>query len=80
MDYKKYKRVFTIVIDSLGAGDAVDAAAFGDSENDMPMLEAAGWGIAMENAEEAVKDKADKVTLSNNEDGIAYAIKKWLLD
>ena len=35
----------------------------------MPMLEAAGWGIAMENAEEAVKDKADKVTLSNNEDG-----------
>ena len=47
---------------------------------DMPMLEAAGWGIAMENAEEAVKDKADKVTLSNNEDGIAYAIKKWLLD
>ena len=34
----------------------------------------------MENAEEAVKDKADKVTLSNNEDGIAYAIKKWLLD
>ena len=57
-----------------------DAAAFGDSENDIPMLEAAGWGIAMENAEEAVKDKADKVTLSNNEDGIAYAIKKWLLD
>lgn len=31
MDYKKYKRVFTIVIDSLGAGDAVDAAAFGDA-------------------------------------------------
>ena len=34
MDYKKYKRVFTIVIDSLGAGDAVDAAAFGDAGTD----------------------------------------------
>lgn len=31
MNYKKYKRVFTIVIDSLGAGDAADAAAFGDA-------------------------------------------------
>ena len=34
MDYKKYKRVFTIVIDSLGAGDAADAAAFGDTGTD----------------------------------------------
>ena len=34
MDCKKYKRVFTIVIDSLGAGDAVDAAAFGDAGTD----------------------------------------------
>ena len=34
MDYKKYKRVFTIVIDSLGVGDAADAAAFGDAGTD----------------------------------------------
>ena len=34
MNYKKYKRVFTIVIDSLGAGDAVDAATFGDAGTD----------------------------------------------
>ena len=34
MDYKKYKRVFIIVIDSLGAGDAVDAATFGDAGTD----------------------------------------------
>ena len=34
MDYKKYKRVFTIVIDSLGAGDSVDAATFGDAGTD----------------------------------------------
>lgn len=55
-----------------------DTAAFGDSENDIPMLEAAGCGVAMENAEDAVKNSADRVTLSNNEDGIAYAIKNWL--
>lgn len=55
-----------------------DTAAFGDSENDIPMLTAAGLGVAMENAEEAVKAKADQVTLSNNQDGIAYAIKNWL--
>ena len=33
-----------------------------------------------ESLKKAVKDKADKITLSNNEDGIAYAIRKWLLD
>lgn len=55
-----------------------DAAAFGDSENDIPMLKAAGCGIAMGNAEEAVKSIADRVTLSNNEDGIAYAIDRFL--
>ena len=52
-----------------------DTAAFGDPENDIPMLTAAGLGVAMENAEEAVKAKADQVTLANNQDGIAYAIK-----
>lgn len=55
-----------------------DTAAFGDSENDIPMLNAAGCGIAMGNAEAAVKESADRITLSNNEDGIAYAIKMWL--
>ena len=59
--------------------DLADVTAFGDSENDIPMLEAAGCGVAMENAEDAVKNSADRITLSNNEDGIAYAIKEWLL-
>ena len=58
--------------------DLEDVAAFGDSENDIPMLEAAGCGVAMANAEEAVKAIANLVTLSNNEDGIAYALKKHL--
>ena len=42
------------------------------------MLEAAGMGVAMGNAQEAVKQAADMVTLSNNEDGIAAALEQLL--
>ena len=52
--------------------DAV--AAIGDSENDIEMLRQAGLGIAMGNALDDVKAKADAVTLSNEEDGVAAAI------
>ncbi len=55
--------------------DPVETVAFGDAENDIPMLRTAGVGVAMGNANEAVKAAADAVTLSNNDDGIAY----WLL-
>ena len=51
--------------------DPKDTVAFGDAENDIPMLKAAGVGVAMANAADAVKAAADGVTLSNNEDGIA---------
>ena len=54
------------------------AIAFGDSENDMEMLRAAGMGIAMANADERVQAAADRVTLSNNEDGIAAALDQLL--
>ena len=53
--------------------------AFGDGENDISMLEAAGIGVAMENAPEVVKAAADMVTRSNDEDGVAYAIEKHVL-
>lgn len=52
--------------------------AFGDHELDIPMIEAAGVGIAMENAIDGLKEKADYVTKSNNEDGIAWALEKLL--
>ena len=52
------------------------SAAFGDSENDIPMLRAAGIGVAMENADPAVKAAADAVTASNNEDGIAVFLQE----
>lgn len=53
--------------------------AFGDGENDVSMLQAAGCGVAMENAPEEVKAAADLVTLSNDEEGVAYCIEKYVL-
>ena len=58
--------------------DPRDAVAFGDAQNDIPMLQAAGTGVAMGNATEAVKAAADEVTHSNNEDGIATWLEKYL--
>ena len=55
-----------------------EVIAFGDAANDIPMLQAAGVGVAMGNAAEPVKAAADKVTLTNNEDGIAAALKELL--
>lgn len=55
-----------------------EVISFGDAANDIPMLREAGMGVAMGNAAEAVKEAADMVTLSNNEDGIAVALEKLL--
>ena len=55
---------------------ADEVVSFGDAENDIPMLRAAGMGIAMGNADEQVKAAADMVTLGNNDDGIAHALEK----
>ena len=43
------------------------------------MIEAAGLGVAVANALDEVKEKADYITLSNNDNGVAYAIKKFVL-
>lgn len=52
--------------------------AFGDSGNDIDMLQAAGIGVAMGNAEPEAKAAADFVTQANTEDGIVHAIKKFV--
>ena len=62
---------------AIGANPA-EAIAFGDSENDIEMLRAAGVGVAMANADDDVKAAADRVTLSNNENGIAAALNELL--
>ena len=52
--------------------------AFGDAENDISMIRAAGVGVAMANALELLKEAADYVTSSNDEDGVAKGIEKFL--
>ena len=49
----------------------------GDSENDLSMLRFAGAGVAMGNAKEEVKQAADYVTASIDDDGIAKALKHF---
>lgn len=55
-----------------------DMIAFGDGHNDASMIAYAGIGIAMENAVQDLKDIADEMTLSNDEDGIAVALYKHM--
>ena len=58
--------------------DPAEVISFGDAANDIPMLQAAGMGVAMANAADSVKAAADMVTDSNNDDGIAAALVKFL--
>lgn len=56
-----------------------ESIAFGDSDNDLEMLEFAGIGVAMGNAAESVKEVADYVTSHIDEDGIWNACKHFEL-
>lgn len=51
--------------------------ACGDSENDLDIIQAAGIGVAMGNAADLVKNAADFISLSNDEDGVAAAIRRF---
>lgn len=51
--------------------------AIGDGENDLPLLAAAGWSVAMGNAVPAPMQQASAVTTSNDEDGVALALERW---
>lgn len=55
-----------------------EVMAFGDADNDIEMLEFAKYGIAMANASQVCKNAAKYVTLSNDEDGIAAALDKFV--
>ncbi len=57
---------------------ASEMIAFGDAQNDITMVEYAGLGVAMENACDELKAVANEITASNNEDGIALILEKYL--
>lgn len=56
-----------------------DIICIGDAENDIHMIKFAGMGVAMGNAYASVKKAADYITRTNEEDGVAHAIKKFIL-
>ena len=54
--------------------------AIGDAQNDIEMIEYAGVGVAMGNANDEIKNIADFVTKSNEEDGVSYVIDKFIIN
>ncbi len=60
--------------------DQEDVIACGDGYNDVSLIEAVGLGVAMANGCEPIKEKAKYQTLSNDEDGIAHVIEKFILN
>ncbi|MCD8121720.1 MAG: Cof-type HAD-IIB family hydrolase [Clostridiales bacterium] len=85
---------FNLEINAAGAtkGDAIIRLAgylgipkeqtmgFGDGENDRTMMKMAGIGVCMANGAETVRQMADYITVTNNEDGVAQAIEKLIFD
>ncbi|MGE3285723.1 MAG: HAD family hydrolase [Pseudonocardia sp.] len=54
-----------------------DVVAFGDMPNDLEMLRWAGHGVAMGNADPALKEIADEITADHGEDGLAVVLERW---
>ena len=68
-----------ILCEHLGFGPE-NAMACGDGGNDQSMIEAAGLGVVMANGTQELKNVADYITMSNDEDGVAAAIEKFVLN
>ena len=76
----------------ISKGDSLDALckklgltkdnvmALGDGLNDLSMIEFAGMGVAVDNANPVLKEAANFISKSNDEDGFAYAIEKFILN
>ncbi len=56
-----------------------EVMAIGDSPNDLAMLKYAGLSVAMENADDCVKEVSKVVTAHHDQDGVAAAIEKYAL-
>lgn len=65
------------VLQKLGIAPG-EMMAFGDAQNDAEMLDLAGMGVAMGNADNNLKAIADYITASNDKDGIAHAVTEWM--
>ncbi len=70
---------FKFLIQKLGIARE-EVITIGDNVNDQTMLENAGLGVAMANSAPYIQKMADVVTESNNEDGVAKVIEKYILE
>jgi hypothetical protein len=65
----------------LGSGiEPEEVVAFGDMPNDLALIEWAGLGVAVANADPRLREAADEVTASNDDDGVALVIERILTD
>lgn len=67
-----------ILAEKLGL-DPEEVMGFGDNDNDLEMIQKAGLGVAMQNAIPEVKEAADYITDTNDREGVAKAIEKFVL-
>lgn len=76
---KKIDKAYSLqkLLNSIGM-TADQMICCGDGYNDVSMIEYAGLGVAMENAQSIVKDTADFITRSNDDDGILHVIEKFM--
>ena len=67
-----------LLLERIGIGRE-ELIAFGDNYNDMTMIGYAGFGVVMGNGEAEIKKIANYVCESNDEDGVAKTIEKYVL-
>ena len=72
-------RSLSVLLEELGM-TREEMIAVGDGFNDLSMIQYAGLGVAMANAQEVVRQAADYITLSNEEDGVAAVVDKFFFN
>jgi Cof subfamily protein (haloacid dehalogenase superfamily) len=89
--FKSQNYILEIVPTGINKGEAIkflaqhynidisEVIAIGDDENDISMIMAAGLGVAMKNAKSCVKEVADYITSSNEENGVGKVINEFIL-
>ena len=72
------KHALEVLLKMLGV-TSEETIAFGDSENDLPLFEIAGYKVAMSNGADRLKAAADFIALHAEADGLAEAIEKLVI-
>lgn len=76
MEVSKFKGIMAVA--DLYGITKDEVMSIGDAPNDLEMIAYAGVGVAMGNAQKVIKEAADYITRSNDADGVAYAMNKFL--